>query len=62
MKNADTIYKSKKYKDILNALHESIEKESDYQGAKNCIAASNADLVTWSYIKEIMKFECPERL
>jgi len=55
IKNADTVYKSKKYRGILNALHESIEKESDYEREKNYIEASNAGLVTWSCIKEIMK-------
>ena len=55
MKNADKVYKSKKYRDLLNTLDENIEKESNYEREKNWIAASNTGFMTWSCIKEIMK-------
>ena len=54
MKNVNKAYNTKKCNYLLNALCESIQNESDYENDKNIIAASNAGLVTWGCIKELM--------
>jgi hypothetical protein len=56
MKNSDLLYKnSKKFRDLMDRIHDSIKEETNYENDKNYVAASNAGLKTWSYLKELMK-------
>lgn len=56
MKNSDVLYKkSKKFRDLIDRIHDTIDEETNYENDKNHIAASNAGLKAWSYLKELMK-------
>ena len=56
MKNSDVLYKnSKKFRDLLDRIHDTIDEEINYENEKNYVAASNSGLKAWSDLKELMK-------
>lgn len=46
---------SKPLNDLLGHIHQSITKEDAYEKNNNYVAASDAGLETWSYLKQLMK-------
>lgn len=57
MKDSNLLYEtSKKYRDLLSKLHDSVEEEVDYERDNNHVAAVNSGLISWGYIKQLIKF------
>lgn len=55
MKKSDLLYmRSKNYRDLMDKIHDSIQEESRHEEANDSIAAADAGLRTWSYLKNLM--------
>jgi len=55
MRKSDLLYESsKEYSNLMDNIHDSIKEETNYEMENNFVAASNAGLTTWIYLKKLM--------
>ena len=55
MRKSDLLFESsKEYRNLMDQIHESIQEETDYEMENNEVAASQAGLTTWVYLKKLM--------
>lgn len=55
MKKSDLLYKgSERYRDLMDKIHDSIKEESHHEQENDPLAAADAGLRTWIYLKNLM--------